>query len=269
MKTNKFFAAFLAGLTIVACSPKGGDKTPADGDAAADDAAAAVVKTARDYQPSKALMDSVAYLVGVNFGSFIKGYDFGDLSYSQIKKGMNDFVKAKGTPRDPEYAEQFRIDPQEMNGLFNNYLEMRRNQKSLLNKEKEARFLAGNKTKDGVQTTESGLQYIILEAGNDNKPVDDRDTVWVRYKGTTLDGETFDEVPADADSVRFTLARVVKGWQEGIKLVGEGGRIKLFVPSALGYGERGNQGIEPNSTLVFDIDLTKVSKFVSKEEDSK
>jgi FKBP-type peptidyl-prolyl cis-trans isomerase len=99
--------------------------------------------------------------------------------------------------------------------------------------------------------------------------VDNRDTVWVRYKGTTLDGETFDEVPADADSVRFTLQRVVKGWQEGMKLIGEGGKIKLFVPSELGYGERGNQGIEPNSTLVFDIDLAKVSKFVPKEEETK
>ncbi|MCR5245778.1 MAG: FKBP-type peptidyl-prolyl cis-trans isomerase [Bacteroidales bacterium] len=270
MKTNRFFAALMMGLAIAACSPKAGEKTPADGEAAAEDAAAqAPVKTAKDYQPSKAFADSVAYLVGVNFGTFIKGYDFGDLNYAQIKKGMDDFIKAKGSPRDPDFAKQLKIDPNKMNDMFNNFLEMRRNQKMLLNKEKEDKFLAANKAKKDVQTTESGLQYIVLEPGNENKPVDNRDTVWVRYKGTTLDGETFDEVPADADSVRFTLLRVVKGWQEGMKLIGEGGKIKLFVPSELGYGERGNQGIEPNSTLVFDIDLAKVSKFVPKEEETK
>lgn len=270
MKTNRFFAALMMGLAIAACSPKAGEQTPADGEAAAEDAAAqAPVKTSKDYQPGKAFADSVAYLVGVNFGTFIKGYDFGDLNYAQIKKGMDDFIKAKGNPRDPDFAKQLKIDPNKMNDMFNTFLEMRRNQKMLLNKEKEDKFLAENKAKKDVQTTESGLQYIVLEPGNENKPVDNRDTVWVRYKGTTLDGETFDEVPADADSVRFTLQRVVKGWQEGMKLIGEGGKIKLFVPSELGYGERGNQGIEPNSTLVFDIDLAKVSKFVPKEEETK
>jgi len=263
MKTNKFFAALLIGLAVVACKAKT-EQAPVEGEEAANEAVKEPVKTANDFQNSKALTDSVSYLVGINFGSFIKGYDFGDLNYAQIKKGMNDFLKAQGNPRDPEFGEQFKIDPNEMNEVFGKFLENRRNQKMLANKEKEDKFLAKNKTAKDVVETASGLQYIILEPGNANKPTSVKDTVWVRYKGETLDGEVFDEVPADADSVRMVLSRVVKGWQEGLQLVGEGGKIRLFVPAALGYGERGNQGIEPNSTLIFDVDLEKVAPFVEK-----
>jgi len=263
MKTNKFFAALLIGLVVVACKPKA-EQAPVEGEEAATEAAAPT-KTAKDFQNSKALTDSVSYLVGINFGSFIKGYDFGDLNYAQIKKGMNDFIKAEGNPRDEAFGEQFKINPNEMNEIFNKFLENRRNQKALQNKEKETKFLAKNKTQKDVVETESGLQYIIVNPGNENKPTNVKDTVWVRYKGETLDGEVFDEVPADADSIRMILSRVVKGWQEGLQLIGEGGKIKLFVPAELGYGERGNQGIEPNSTLVFDIDLAKVAPFVEKE----
>ena len=67
----------------------------------------------------------------------------------------------------------------------------------------------------------------------------------------------------------MNLNRVIKGWTEGLQLIGEGGKIKLFVPSELGYGENGTRGIEPNSTLVFDIELIKVCKFVPKEETKK
>ena len=97
----------------------------------------------------------------------------------------------------------------------------------------------------------------------------DKDTVWVRYQGKTLDGNVFDEVTPDRDSVRFTLNRVVAGWTEGIQQVGEGGTIELYVPAKLGYGERGNQGIEPNATLIFTVDLCKVAPFVEKEEEAK
>ena len=123
-----------------------------------------------------------------------------------------------------------------------------------------------NKTKAGVETTESGLQYKILEMGNPDLKPGPTDTVKVRYKGTLLDGTVFDETKEDADPATLVLNRVIQGWQEGLQLVGEGGKIQLVIPSDLAYGERGTQGIEPNSTLLFDVDVVEVHKAAPVEE---
>ena len=265
MKKSLLFAALVLGIAALACQQKPAAEATEGDEIAPVEEVAPVAKTSKDFKVSKATKDSVAYLVGVNFGSFIKGYDFGELNYCQIKKGMRAFIKAKGNPRDPEFGKQFRIDPNEMNNLFNNYLENRRQEKLLANKEAGEKFLAKNAKKAGVVVTESGLQYLVVEPGSELVPASDKDTVWVRYKGTLLDGTVFDEVKPEADSVRFTLDRVVKGWTEGMKYVGEGGKIKLFVPSELAYGERGPQTIGPNQTLIFDIELCKVAPFVESE----
>ena len=110
--------------------------------------------------------------------------------------------------------------------------------------------------------TESGLAYKVIEPGNAKKAVSDQDTVWVDYKGTLLDGTVFDE----NKNINFTLNRVIKGWTEGMKLVGEGGKIKLVIPSDLAYGS-GRGSIPANSTLVFDVTLNKVNPFVEKVEE--
>ena len=244
MKANKFFAVLLIGLAVVACTSKPGEQLP------------------KEFQPSKAQVDSVSYLLGINFGSFLKGYDFGsDLNYAEIVKGMKDFVNAKGNVQDPEFVKQFKVDPNEMNNLFNSYLEKRSTGLSMMNKQKGEKFLEANAKKDGVVTTESGLQYKIIEAGNDVKP-GPQDTVWVRYKGSLLDGTVFDQVSEDAEPIRLTLNRVVPGWTEGLQLIGEGGKIDLFIPSDLGYGEQGNQTIPGNSALIFNVELTKVAPYV-------
>lgn len=247
MKARKFlFAALALAMSVAACSQNPG--TLADG------------TSAKDLLPTKAQVDSVSYLIGVNFGSFIKGYNFGeDLNYAEIQKGLKDFVNAKGDQRDPEFLDQFKISPELMNDLFNNFLEKRANYLAAANQAKENQFFAENIKKAGVQETESGLQYKIIEPGNDVHPTE-FDTVTVRYKGTLLDGTVFDETPADADPVQFQLIRVIQGWQEGLQLLGEGGKAQLYIPSALGYGDRGTQGIEPNSTLIFDVELISVEK---------
>ncbi len=243
MKANKIIPVLLMGLSLAACSGQpSGEALP------------------KEFQSSKAQIDSVSYLLGINFGSFLKSYDFGsDLNYAEVVKGMKDFVAAKGDMRDPDFTKQFKIDPNSMNDLFNNFLEKRRSGVSMMNKQKGEKFLEANGKKDGVVTTESGLQYKIIEAGNDVKP-GPQDTVWVRYKGTLLDGTVFDEVAEDADPIRLTLNRVVAGWTEGLQLIGEGGKIQLFLPADLAYGEQGNQSIGPNNALIFDVELTKVGK---------
>ena len=260
MKTYKFFAALVMGATMVACAPKTEENAEAAQETETAQSAAPKEKTLADFTASKSQIDSVSYLMGINFGSFIKNYNFGDkLNYSQIVKGMKDFVAAKGNPRDAEFGEQFKINPECLNEVFNAYLEQRHNYTLLANKQKEEAFLAANAKEAGIQVTASGLQYRIVEPGSDVKP-GPQDTVWVKYKGSLIDGTVFDETPADADPAQLVLNRVVSGWTEGLQLVGEGGRIELYIPSKLGYGERGNQGIEPNSTLIFDVEVNKVGK---------
>jgi FKBP-type peptidyl-prolyl cis-trans isomerases 1 len=260
MKTIKILAAAAILVSAAACT----SNKPAAGTKGADSLGVAEkAMSAKDYLPSKALTDSVSYLIGINFGSFIKGYGFGEkLNYAEIKKGMDEFIKSKGNQRDPEFVKQFKINPEEMNRLFGEYLEKMSNYTRTINKEKEVKFLAENAKKAGVQTTESGLQYIIKEAGNDVKP-GLQDTVYVHYKGTLTDGTVFDETTSDGPSASFTLNRVVKGWAEGLALIGEGGETTLYVPAELAYGERGNQGIEPNSTLIFDVKLDSVKRYVA------
>lgn len=265
MKTNKFFFALALGAMFAACTP-GGVQPAVDGENAGDGVEA--VKTLKDYMPSKAEVDSVSYLLGVNFGSFLKGYNFGDVNYSKVIAGMKDYVAAKGDFRDPDFNNQFKISPEKINDVFNAYLEKRHNYTLLANKDKGDKFLAANRSKAGVQETESGLQYKIIEPGNDVKPTP-VDTVWVKYKGTHIDGTVFDETPEDADPVNFTLNGVIAGWTEGLQLVGEGGHIELYVPANLAYGEQGRPGIDPNSTLIFDVVVEKVGKFVPKPEAEK
>ena len=99
----------------------------------------------------------------------------------------------------------------------------------------------------------TGLRYQIIEPGGEDKPDADADVV-VRYSGMETNDEVFD-MSSNPDGVMFNLRRLIPGWQVGIRLIGAGGKIRLFVPSNLAYGPRGTANICPNSDLIFDIDL--------------
>ena len=118
-------------------------------------------------------------------------------------------------------------------------------------------FLEQNKHADGVTVTTSGLQYKILEPGNDKKPTS-RSRVTINYQGKHVDNSVFDSTFNDESSA-LSLRKVIKGWKEGLQLIGEGGRIVLFVPSRLAYGRDGAPpSIKRNETLIFIIDLLEV-----------
>ncbi len=249
MKIYKFFAIASAAVLFAACGTKAVEGT----------------KDVQALFPTKGQIDSVSYLMGVNFGTTLKGNNFGDLNYAEMVKGIKDFMNAEGTNyQDSTFLAQFKINPMGMNEIIQGYLDKRTDYTAALNREKGEKFLAANKVKEGVDTTASGLQYKIIEPGNDVHPTE-VDTVWVNYKGTLIDGTVFDE----NENIRFTLNRVIPGWTEGIQLLGEGGKAQLFIPAELAYGMQGNRGIEPNSTLIFDVELIKVGKFVEKEEAKK
>lgn len=260
MKKYFFFAAFIAlSIALAGCAQKAAEEATEDG-AETTEAAAPAPLTLKDVTPTRGQIDSVSYLVGIQFGSFIKGYNFGKLNMAQVKKGMNDFINSKGNQRSPEFVKQFRVNPEDMNTLFSSYLQKRQAYVGLKNKEAGEKFLAANQKKAGVEVTESGLQYKIIEEGNLDKKPGPTDTVKVLYKGTLLNGDVFDQTPEGGDPVTFVVRQVISGWQEGLQLVGEGGKIQLFIPSDIAYGERGNQGIEPNSTLIFDVEVVEVLK---------
>jgi FKBP-type peptidyl-prolyl cis-trans isomerase len=247
MKTIRFFAvAAVAALMAASCCGDCNVKVDAE-------------------RPTKAEVDSASYLLGVNFGAFLKGNNFaedlGELNMAELKKGMEDFLKAEGTPYDPDFGKQFDIDPNMMGQILNGFISKKQTYKSAVNIAKEQAFLAANAKKEGVDTTASGLQYKIENAGGEYK-VAPQDTVWVNYKGELLDGTVFDQ----NDSMQFVANRVIKGWTEGLGLLGEGGKATLYIPAKLGYGDRGTRGIAPNSTLIFDVEVLKIGKFVPKEE---
>ena len=129
-------------------------------------------------------------------------------------------------------------------------------------------FLAANKEKEGVVETESGLQYKIEVEGTGISP-EETDTVEVNYEGRLIDGTVFDSSYDRGESVKFPLNRVIKGWTEGLTYVKEGGKIQLYIPAELGYGKRGTGPIPGNSTLIFDIELVKVSKAAPKDDEKK
>ena len=254
MKAIKILAVSAAAAAMmVSCAPKQGETVDPT-----------TVANVKDLLPTASQIDSVSYLIGVNFGYFIKANDFaeklGDLNMAQLRKGMSDFINAEGEPRDTAFNKQFKVSPELMNEVFNSFLSKKREYKSELNRREGVAFLEKNKTKEGVVETESGLQYEIIEAGNDVHPAL-KDTIMVNYTGTLLDGTVFDETKADDDAVHFTLGQVIQGWNEALPLIGEGGEIEIYVPYKLGYGEQGTRGaIGPAETLIFNISLEKVGK---------
>jgi len=247
MKLVKLFAIASAAVLMMACnnSPK------VEGS-----------KEVRDLLPTKGQIDTTSYLLGVNFGLVITQNGFGDLNMAQLEKGIKDALNAKeGQPMDSAFVKQFKIDPSDMNMIINSYLQKRTAYEGALNKEKGDKFRQEFKEKNNAQETPSGIVYLIQDSGSEVRAINDRDTVKVNYRGTLIDGKEFDK----NDGIEFPLNRVIRGWTEGMKLVGEGGKITLVIPAELAYGERGPREIGANSTLIFDVDLLEVHPFVEPE----
>ncbi len=248
MKLTRIIAIAAAAAMMIACN--GSSKVEGS-------------KAVRDLLPGKGQIDSASYLLGVNFGMVISQNNFGDLNMAQLRKGMDDAIKAKGTPGDTDYVKQFRINPEQMNMVLNTFIQQRMAYSAGLNKEKGDKFRKDFMVKNNADSTLTGIVYLIQDSGSGARAVSDRDTVKVNYRGTLIDGTEFDS----NNGITFPLNRVIPGWTEGMKLVGEGGKITLVIPAEMGYGERGAGGnIGPNETLVFDVDLLEVHPFVAKEE---
>ncbi|MHA2219485.1 MAG: FKBP-type peptidyl-prolyl cis-trans isomerase [Candidatus Hodarchaeales archaeon] len=128
------------------------------------------------------------------------------------------------------------------------------------NKKEGEEYLAENKKKEGIITTQSGLQYKVLKKGTGKIPKS-TDTVTVNYRGTLIDGTEFDSSYRRGQPASFKVNGVIRGWTEALQLMKEGAKWQLYIPSNLAYGERGaGRNIGPNSTLIFEVELISINE---------
>lgn len=197
----------------------------------------------------KTEIDTLSYALGTDFGASlmrIVGTLEEDMNMDVFFKGVQDALDEKAV-----------IEQQEAYAFLRNYMNVVNPKKAL---ENSNAYLAEIEKMEGVKKTESGLLYQIVREGNEKKATLDSDVVRVMYEGKTRDGKVFDSSYERGDTAEFALNRVIKGWTEGMKLVGEGGEIKLWIPANLAYGTRGTRdgSIGPNHAITFTVEVVEV-----------
>ena len=200
----------------------------------------------------KSDQEKISYVMGFQIGHQLKQQGLNDIDINTFSRAIQDAL-SNNPPQ---------LDMQEAQAVMQKFQQQKaEEQQKLADKNAEAgkAFLATNKDKPGVVTTESGLQYKVVKAGSGKKPAA-TDNVTVHYTGTLIDGTEFDSSHKRGQPATFQLDRVIPGWTEVLQLMEEGAKWQVFIPSELAYGPRGpSPVIGPNSTLLFDIELIKVN----------
>ncbi len=198
--------------------------------------------------------DKASYAIGLNIGKGLRR-DSVDIDPSILLRGLKDAM-AGGKP--------LLTDDEVKAAMVAIQNDVRKRQEAKMaiagdeNKKVGDAFLAENKTKEGVVTLASGLQYKILKQGTGPKP-SATDSVVCNYKGTLIDNTEFDSSYKRGQPATFPVGQVIKGWTEVLQLMPVGSKWQVFVPSELGYGVRGaGGGIGPNATLIFEIELLSI-----------
>lgn len=239
MKINKVVILAIVVFTIVSCGQQ--------------------LKTKKSLDTE---IDSVSYAIGLNLANqmkidaneidknlFVQGYLNGRdsvnllLKDDEIKRIINTYFRKKQQERVKKMQEEQEKKALEQFGEY---------------KKQNEQFLADNKTKDGVKTTASGLQYVVVKEGSGVSPTATQ-RVKVLYKGMLTDGTVFDKNENRESPTEFGVNQVIKGWTEGLQLMKSGAKYKFFIPQELAYGsQQKGKAIKPFSTLVFDVELLEV-----------
>lgn len=194
-------------------------------------------------------MDKLSYALGLSMGQNFKGSGVDKLNADDFADALR-AVYGEGTPA-MTYDEAKQVVQEYFTNLQTKAGEM--------NAKAGKEYLANNAKEEGVKVTESGLQYLVVKEGNGKKP-GPNDVVTVHYTGRLIDGTVFDSSVERGEPATFAVGQVIPGWVEGLQLMSEGSAYRLFIPSELAYGEHGTGPIQPNSTLIFDVQLLKVGK---------
>ena len=192
----------------------------------------------------------LGYIIGMDIGSSLKqqGTDLDlDTLFMAIKATYN--------------GEPLAMTPEEAAAIRESFIAERRTEAEAdrasmasVNATEGDKFLLENRLKDGIQMTDSGLQYQVLEMGDGARPAA-TDKVSVHYRGTLLNGEEFDSSYSRGEPISFALDQVIPGWTEGVQLMPVGSKFMFYVPPNLAYGPAGGGPIGPNATLIFQVEL--------------
>jgi FKBP-type peptidyl-prolyl cis-trans isomerase len=233
-------------------SAAGGTGTAKSGTATAKKPATATVN------PLKTEKDKRSYAAGLNIGKKVESEMKAasvDVDPAVVARGIRDALTgAKPLMTDAEQQDALKA----LDADIRTKLKAQFDAISAANKKQGDDFLAANKAKEGVTTLPSGLQYKIITPGSGPKP-SATDKVVCNYRGTLLDGTEFDNSYKRGQPLTIGVNNVIKGWTEALQMMPVGSKWQLAVPSDLAYGPQGRQGIPPNSTLVFEIELLSIA----------
>src|SRR5580698_5386763 len=203
----------------------------------------------------KTQKDKASYAIGLNIGKSMHK-DSVDVDTAILLRGLKDGLAG---------TKPLLTDDEARTTMVALQADLRKKQEEKMlvqgeaNKKEGDAFLAENKTKDGVVTLPSGLQYKILKEGTGPKPAA-TDTVVCNYKGTLLDNTEFDSSYKRGQPATFPVGGVIKGWTEALQLMPVGSKWQLFIPSDLAYGPQTKGPIGPNSTLIFEVELVSIQE---------
>jgi FKBP-type peptidyl-prolyl cis-trans isomerase len=233
-------------------------KKPAAPAAKKSPSAAKKTGTATKEEPVTALTTSkqkASYAIGMNWGTGLHRQGI-DVDSEALIQGMKDALAGGKTLLTEDEA---RAALMQLQKEMQEKQQAKAAQEGEANKKEGDAFLAANKTKEGVKTLPSGLQYKILKEGNGPKPTAS-DSVVCNYKGTLINGTEFDSSYKRGEPATFPVTGVIKGWTEALQLMPVGSKWQLFIPPDLAYGPRGTPGgpIGPNATLTFEVELISI-----------
>lgn len=193
-------------------------------------------------------MKDFSYALGLVIGHNLKGSGISAIDAQEFAAAVKDVLENAQT----------RIDSRKAQQIVNERLTAMQEEAGRAARETGEAFLADNAKKEGVVTTESGLQYMVLTEGSGKHPVA-TDRVKCHYEGRLIDGTVFDSSYRRGEPATFPLNGVIAGWTEGLQLMGEGAKFRFFIPYNLAYGARGaGESIPPYAALVFDVELIEV-----------
>lgn len=256
MKFKYLVLASTVAITLTACNEKEQAEQPqveqTEAIQQSETTEAEATEVALDTQLKK-----FSYVVGVDMGGQFRTSDI-EIDREAFTAGLADSIDGKrpriGKEELESVVQNFHAQQQEK---IKQHEEQQRTV-SEKNLQEGAEFLAANAEKEGVQTTDSGLQYKVISAGTGASPTSDS-RVEVHYRGTLIDGTEFDASTKHGGAVELNVSEVIPGWTEALQKMKEGAKWELYLPSDLAYGPQGTGGIiGPSATLVFEVELLKV-----------
>lgn len=190
-------------------------------------------------------IEALSYAVGMSIGGSLMEQQLSDIDFDAFSQGMKDVLEQK----------TLKMEPTQAGEIIQEYMQQMMTQKFEVNKVAGEEFLAENTKKEGVITTESGLQYEVLAEGEGEQP-STQSSVTVHYEGRLLDGNVFDSSYTRGEPATFGVTQVIKGWTEALQLMNKGAKYRLYIPQELAYGPQAPGSlIQPYMALVFDVEL--------------